>query len=629
MRSAAALLLPLLAPGAAAASAPRPNVLILFVDDWGWGDLGANCFAMGEVPGARPDRLDKQTACDSATNRTLTPALDRLAAKGLRFTDHHATGVCTPSRSQLQTGRMGARTGVSSNFAPGSLGGLPQSEKTVATLVKAAGFVTCAIGKWHMGVKPGFNPLDHGYDHFLGLPESNDYGCTDSSMGAPDSGCLDWRADRCPRNRHDSDPKWDGPNCHPGPRNPWNYSLPLLHGRSVIQQPADLEGSASPDAVPISFRYAQFGADFIANSSAAQRKFLLYVAWSHMHVPLVHSRAFQGKSGIGPLGDCLMEVDTAAGTVLEALEKNGVADDTLVFLTGDNGPPEDQCDWGGSKGPFLGSTAKTAAGGGGSAGKLTSWEGGHREVGVAVWPGKIPAGSVSHVLSTTMDYLPTIAALAGVPLPTDRGYDGMDLAPVLFRGAKTHHPHLFFSVGGESYGSVPGGKPCKGGKATCPLFEAVRTERFSAMFMVGYMGSCCRSPTSGDANTPYNSSCANSGATDPALGVVRPKTWLETPLLFDLSVDVAQAEPLAPASPLHAEALRAIEAAVAEMRASLVAEKLISKPNYRSDLSKAECCNRDNVVCRCEELPSLKTDDPVSSPQWERKLAVEGQTVGR
>ena len=103
--------------------------------------------------------------------------------------------------------------------------------------------------------------------------------------------------------------------------------------------------------------------------------------------------------------------------------------------------------------PFLGAAAKTAGGGGGSAGKLTSWEGGHREVGVAVWPGKIKPGTVSHVLSTTMDYLPTIAALAGAPLLTDRTYDGLDLSPVLFEGATTHHPHLFFSVGGESYGT--------------------------------------------------------------------------------------------------------------------------------------------------------------------------------
>ena len=153
------MMLTLLAAAAASPTAttpPRPNVLILFVDDWGWGDLGANCFAMGEVPGARSDRLDKETACDSATNRTLTPQLDSLAARGMRFTDFHATGVCGPSRAQLQTGRMGARTGVNSNFGPGSLGGLPTSEVTIATVVKAlpAPYTTAAVGKWVLVALP-------------------------------------------------------------------------------------------------------------------------------------------------------------------------------------------------------------------------------------------------------------------------------------------------------------------------------------------------------------------------------------------------------------------------------------------------------------------------------------------
>eukprot|EP01047_Picozoa_sp_COSAG01_P035206 COSAG01_NODE_2685_length_7253_cov_6.363153_7_plen_371_part_00 len=331
-----------------------------------------------------------------------------------------------------QTGRMGARNGVTSNFGPGSLGGLPKTEVTIATLLKKTGaYVTCAIGcaaafpscmrsilaeiylchacschdilrikprgrKWHLGVKPGFHPLDRGYDRYLGLPESNDYGCTDSGMGAPDSGCLHWREDRCPRNSHEHNPLWDGKTCHPGPLNPWNYSLPLLEDRQVVQQPADLEGTASAAAIPLSYRYAQFASDFVANTSsaAARQKFFVYLAFSHMHVPLVHGRAFAGKSGKGPLGDSLLELDHAAGMVLASLRTHQVENDTIIFLTGDNGPPEDQCDWGGSKGPFVGLSAKTTAGGGGSAGKLTSWEGGHREVGVVSWPGHIAAGDI-------------------------------------------------------------------------------------------------------------------------------------------------------------------------------------------------------------------------------------------
>ena len=308
-------------------AAATPNVLILFVDDWGWGDLGANCFAMGDVPGAQPDMLDKEVACDSATGVSLTPQLDALASSGMRFTDFHATGVCTPSRAQLQTGRMGARTGVTSNFGPGAFGGLPTSEMTIGTLARSQGYTTAAVGKWHMGVKDGFHPLDHGYDRFLGLPESNDYGCTDTTMGAPDSGCLHWRADRCPRNTKEaaSPPaEWDNSTCHPGPRNPWNYSLPLLDDRDIVQQPADLEGSMSAAAVPIALRYANFVVEFMANATAAAQPFLAYVAWSHVHVPLVHGKQFAGKSGKGPLGDSLMEVDHASGVILTALQVSGL-----------------------------------------------------------------------------------------------------------------------------------------------------------------------------------------------------------------------------------------------------------------------------------------------------------------
>ena len=122
------------------AVALRPNVVILFVDDWGWGDLGVNCLTASEVPGA--NSVDKQTACSREKKTTLTPNLDSLAHGGMRLTDFHATGVCTPSRAQLQTGRQGARTGVTTNFQPGSLGGLPQMERTVASYVKQQGYTT-------------------------------------------------------------------------------------------------------------------------------------------------------------------------------------------------------------------------------------------------------------------------------------------------------------------------------------------------------------------------------------------------------------------------------------------------------------------------------------------------------
>ena len=189
------------------------------------------------------------------------------------------------------------------------------------------------LSQWHLGVKPGFHPLDHGYDEYLGLPESNDYGCTDSMMGAPDSGCLRWQHDRCPRNRAEAaapPAAWDNPTCHPGPLNPWNYSLPLLANRSVQQQPADLDGSLT--GVSMAERYAAFGARFVARHAAANRPFLLYVAWSHMHVPVVHAPRFTGRSGRGPLGDSLIELDEAAGLLLASLEAAGVANSSACLL---------------------------------------------------------------------------------------------------------------------------------------------------------------------------------------------------------------------------------------------------------------------------------------------------------
>eukprot|EP01047_Picozoa_sp_COSAG01_P035205 COSAG01_NODE_2685_length_7253_cov_6.363153_6_plen_171_part_00 len=158
------------------------------------------------------------------------------------------------------------------------------------------------------------------------------------------------------------------------------------------------------------------------------------------------------------------------------------------------------------------------------------------------------AGAVSHALTTTMDYLPTVVALSGIAvLPTDRTYDGRDLSPVLLHGSPTHHSHLFFSVGGEAFGGVPGGKKCAGiyaGSSQCPLFQAVRTARYSAMFYTGYMASCCRDPATGDANTPFNRSCAR-GSPDPTLAPTQSSGWLRSPLLFDLSVDVVR-RPLRP-----------------------------------------------------------------------------------
>ena len=161
---------------------------------------------------------------------------------------------------------------------------------------------------------------------------------------------------------------------------------------------------------------------------------------------------------------------------------------------------------------------------------------------------------------------------------------------------------LFFSVGGEVYNTrLPG--QSKNINPSGALFEAVRTARFSAVYKVGYSPQCCRSHETGNANTPYNQTCARGMGND--LGFV-PR-WLETPLLFDLASDVGQEAPLVPGSALHKEALAAIAAVLARQNTSLHDGKLQSVPSYAHDLAQKVCCNESNVVCRCEEL-KLKTD---------------------
>eukprot|EP00040_Diaphanoeca_grandis_P026651 m.149638 g.149638 ORF g.149638 m.149638 type:complete len:596 (-) comp30673_c0_seq1:57-1844(-) len=571
------------------AAAP-PNILILFVDDWGWGDMGLNCLTSKDVPGANPDLIDKETSCDTKTQTTLTPHMDSIAKNGMRFTDFHAgAAVCTPSRAALQTGRMGARTGVITNFQPGSLFGLPLQEKTIAEILKPVGYHTCAIGKWHLGPQGKYQPSERGYDRYLGIPESIDYGCTDTAMGAPDSGCLHWQHDRCPKNKTDRTPGADqSGTCHPGPINPWNYSIPLMLDETIYQQPADIDGTTS--GISLVNRYATFASEFITNSTQMSKPFLVYIGFSHMHVPVVYSPKYAGKSGKGILSDALMELDDAVGRILVSLTDNGATEDTIIFLTGDNGPPEDQCDWGGSKGPFMGQWQKTGQNGG-SAGKMTSWEGGHREVGVISYPASnIPRGSVSHALTSTLDIVPTCAALANVSLPLHRDFDGMDLAPVLFDGKTTAHEYLFFSVGGEAYLNH---NTTQSPLLPTGLFEAVRLADFKAMYKVGYMPQCCRG-ANGDANTPYNATCAKGGA----LGFT--PTWLKTPLLFDLTVDVAESTPIPTSSPKHAMVLQQVQAVLATMQESLATD-MIDHADYRSDLSTKICCNKTNVVCRCHE----------------------------
>jgi arylsulfatase A len=344
-----------------------PNVIIIYADDLGYGDLG--CYGHPSI---------------------RTPHLDKMAAEGVRFTDFYsAAEVCTPSRAALLTGRYPVRSGMCHDqirvLRAKSTGGLPAEEVTLAELLKAKGYATACIGKWHLGVwanNPAHHPQEHGFDHYYGLPHSNDM---DGTPALPKGGA----------GRLDQDPKW------------WN--APLYKDSELAERPAD--------QTTLTQRYTEAATDFIKQHR--QQPFFLYMPHNFPHVPLFASEKFKGKSPRGLYGDVVEELDASVGAVLQALKDAEVDDRTLVVFSSDNGPWLIQNQAGGSAGLLR-------------EGKGSTWEGGMRVPCLARWPGKIPAGSVQREMASTMDLYPTCAALADAPLPEGRALDGKDIRPMLF-----------------------------------------------------------------------------------------------------------------------------------------------------------------------------------------------------
>jgi arylsulfatase A len=291
-------------------SAERPNVVILFADDLGYGDLG--CYGH---PGIR------------------TPHLDRMAAEGLRFTDFYsASEVCTPSRAALLTGRYPIRSGMCETpgarrvLFPNSAGGLPPGEITLAEALKEAGYATAHIGKWHLGIHAGSRPLDQGFDTSFGLPYSNDM---DGRPGLPRGSASS------------ANPPTDG----------WN--VPLIRDGQVIERPAD--------QTTLTKRYTEEAVKFIQTNKG--RPFFLYLAHTMPHVPLFASPEFRGKSLRGIYGDVVEELDWSVGEILQTLRAEGLAESTLVVFTSDNGPWLTQGAQGGSAGLLRDGKGSTWEGG--------------------------------------------------------------------------------------------------------------------------------------------------------------------------------------------------------------------------------------------------------------------------
>lgn len=382
MRHLALAVFSLLALVVCSRAAEPPNVVIIFMDDLGYGDIGPF--------GAKGYK---------------TPNLDRMAVEGRKFSRFYvASPVCSASRSALMTGCYNSRVGVHGAFGPGAKVGLNPDEMTMAEVLKQKGYATCAVGKWHLGRPTQFLPTHQGFDEYLGLPYSNDM--------------------------------WP---FHPEAK-PGTYpKLPLIEGDKVIDEDITPEKQTQ-----LTTRYTERAVDFIRRS-AKNGPFFLYLAHSMVHVPLFVSDKYKGKTG-SLFGDVMEEVDWSVGEVLRALKEQGVDEKTLVVFTSDNGPWLSYGEHCGTAGPLR-------------EGKGSCWEGGVRVPCLMRWPGKIPAGTETGEALGTIDLLPTIAGLAGAPLPPKK-IDGKDGWPLISGqpGAKSPQETYFFYYENNQLQALASGK---------------------------------------------------------------------------------------------------------------------------------------------------------------------------
>lgn len=368
-------------------AAEKPNVVIVFTDDQGYADL--NCFG---APGPEDGGY-------------ATPNIDRVAAEGVRMTDFYvATAVCSASRSALLTGCYNTRVSIFGALGPGAGFGLNPAETTIAEVCQSQGYATAAFGKWHLGDVAGLLPTDHGFDEYFGLPYSNDM--------------------------------WPfHPEQLSGRRKNWFPDLPLLKSDGPGDRQVVNAKVTADDQKQLTTQYTENAVRFIREN--AGEPFFLYLAHSMPHVPLYVSEKFAGTQPRGLFGDVISEVDWSVGEVLKALDEVGVADNTFVIFTSDNGPWLNYGDHAGSADPLR-------------EGKGTIFEGGVRVPCVARFPGRIPEGIVCDEPAMTIDLLPTIAGMVGADLP-EKKIDGLNIWPLLSgeEGAVSPHEALIFYWGKE------------------------------------------------------------------------------------------------------------------------------------------------------------------------------------
>lgn len=433
----------------------KPNVVVVMADDMGWGDLG--CYGASKIP---------------------TPAMDQVAAEGVRATDcHSASAVCSPSRYALLTGRYAWRGPLKTWVLLGHSPAIIEADRpTLGSILQGAGYATGAFGKWHLGIgwkfrdgrswdafdpgapllpevddgsnvdyAAGFDdgPITRGFDHFFGITGSLDMNpyCfleQDHTVGVPDR------------------PK-------------------------EVLYPAQRPGLMAPDwdDEAVDARFAKEACSWIRAQAEAGKPFFCYVTPSAPHRPCVPPAFARGRSEAGPRGDMVWVVDWMVGQITDLLDELGLTDNTLLIVTSDNGAQLTDVD---------GQTYGHRSNGDWRGQKANIFEGGHREPFLAQWPGRIPAGSVTDELIGLIDLTPTIARAVGAAVPEGAAEDALDVLDVLTDGAASprssivhhsvfgmfsfRHDHWKLILGDGSGGfTKPIGKACDASGRAGQLYD--------------------------------------------------------------------------------------------------------------------------------------------------------------
>ncbi len=385
---------PLVSTADALGQREKPNLVVMLIDDMGYSDI---------------------EPFGSTLNKT--PELSRMATEGMKLTSCYAAAVCTPSRAALMTGCYAKRVGLAFGSVgcvlfPGDTNGLNPEEKTLAEVLKDAGYATGCFGKWHLGDQPEFLPTRHGFDTWVGIPYSND-------MWSRQKGLKSWREAK-------------GTDSYP--------PLPLMRNEEVT---GVVTGPA--EQADLCRRFTDEAAGFIRQNK--DRPFFVYLPHAFVHGPRCARKEFMDRAssettpGRQHLRAQVEEVDWSAGCILNTLRELDLARRTLVIFVSDNGGTKAS-----SNAPLKGY-------------KGDSWEGGIRVPAIAWWPGTVPAGSISDEMVATMDLLPTFAALAGEPVPGDRIIDGRNILPILRGEPGAASPHeAFFYFHGTRLDAIRCGK---------------------------------------------------------------------------------------------------------------------------------------------------------------------------